>query len=109
MSEALLQALETARDRLLDDEGQPVLPGWDRCILYYFSDLDQYWTMQVAGGVPEPAVQAEPDEADIRITTTSKTFIGLMEGSVNPMMAVAGGKVRVKASIADMRQMQVFM
>ncbi len=105
----LLKALETARARMMDAEGAPVLPGWDRKIQYYFTDVDEYWAMEVEDGHPLPVRRAELDDADIRLTMSTETFIGLMNKTINGLVAMTSGKVKVKASMADMRKMQIFM
>jgi hypothetical protein len=110
-NEALVNALEKARQRMLDANGEPVVKGWNRQILYYFPDVEEYWLMQVVEGMPEPPAQ-QPDEvdgADIRLTMAAETFIGLMNGTVNSTQAFITGKVKVKASMADMGKMQVFV
>lgn len=104
-----LAALETARSRMMNEDGQPVLEGWNRKVLYHFSDIDEYWYMQVVDGYPQPPVQEEIEDADVRIKMTSDIFVGLMNGTVNGMRAFTSGKVKVKASMADVRKLQVFM
>jgi putative sterol carrier protein len=94
---------------LFDKEGQPVLAGWNRKILYHFSDTDEYWAMLVVDGRPEQPALGEIEDADIRITVSTETFVGLMNGTINGLKAVTTGKVKVKAAMSDMRKMQVFM
>ncbi len=106
--ENLVQALEKARERMIDENGEPVLAGWTRKILYCFSDTDEYWYMQVVDGRPQPPVQEEIDDPGIRLTMSTETFIGLMNGTINGMLAMTTGKVKIKASMADMRKMKVF-
>jgi putative sterol carrier protein len=110
-TQALLKALEKARQKMIRENGEPVIEKWNRQILYYFSDTDEYWLMKVVDGRPGSPVQQpdEVDDADIRLTMTNETFIGLMNGTVNGMQAFLGGRVKVKASMADMGKMQVFM
>lgn len=107
--EELVSALEKARYRLINERGEPVLQGWDREILYCFSDTDEYWCMRVVDGRPEQPVQKESDDADIRITMATETFVGLMDGTLSGLKAMTTGKVRVRASMADMRKLQAFM
>jgi len=104
-----LAALETARSRMIGEDGKPVLTGWNRQVLYYFSDIDEYWYMQVVDGYPQSPVQEEIEDADVKIKMTSEIFVGLMNGTVNGMRAFTSGKVKVKASMADVRKLQVFM
>ena len=92
---------------MIDEEGKPV--GWHRKVLYHFSDTDEYWYMQVIDGHPQKLVQEKIDDPDVRITISTETFIGLMNGTINGMRAFTSGKVKVKASMSDMRKLQVFM
>ena len=107
--EELLAALEKARARMLDAQGEPKIAGWNRTIQYYFSDLDTYWSMRVVDGRPEPPVEQEADDPDVRLTMSAATFIGLMAGTVNGMAAFATGKIKIKAAMADMGQLGVFV
>lgn len=107
--EELLAALEKTRSRMLDAQGQPRIKGWNRTIQYYFPDVDEYWQMRVVAGRPEPPAPGEADDPDIRLTMSTETFVGLMNGTVKGMAAFATGKVKVKASMADMGQMGVFV
>ena len=107
--DVLLEALEKARTRMVDADGAPVLPGWDRTIQYYFPDMDEYWAMVVEDGRPLPITREELDGPDIRLTMSAETFVGLMDKTINGLVAMTTGKVKVKASMADMRKMQVFM
>ena len=110
-TQELVSALEQARHKMLRENGEPVVENWNRQILYHFSDTDEYWLMKVVEGRPEPPVQQpdEVDEIDIRLTMTTETFIGLMNGTLNGLQTFIGGKIKVKASMADMGKMQVFM
>jgi hypothetical protein len=110
-TQALLNALEKARQKMIRENGEPVIENWNRQILYCFSDRDEYWLMKVVNGRPGLPVQQpdEVDEVDIRLTMTTETFIGLMNGTINGMQAFVGGRIKVKASMADMGKMQVFI
>ncbi len=107
--DVLLEALEKARARMIDAHGAPVLPGWDRTIQYYFPDMEEYWAMVIEDGHPLPVMREELDDPDIRLTMSAETFIGLMNKTLSGLVAMTTGKVKVKASMADMRKMQVFM
>jgi len=105
----LSAALERARARMLDAQGEPRIKGWNRTIQYYFPDVDEYWQMRIVDGRPEVPTPGESDDPDIRLTMSTATFIGLMNGTVNGMAAFATGKVKVKAAMADMGQMGIFV
>ncbi len=108
--ERLQAAFDKIRERMLTPTGEPALPGWTRQIQFYFPDLEQYWLLEVVDGLPQ-ALQALPEEteAEVRITMSSDTFVKLMERTLSGFVAMTRGLVKVKASMADMRRMQVFM
>ena len=46
------------------------------------------------------------DEANVTITTDKKTFLGISDGSVNPALAYATGKVRVDGEVQLAMQLE---
>lgn len=106
----LLAAFEKIHARMLTETGEPVLSGWTRQIQFYFPDVDQYWLLQVKEGIPQGVTCLnEEQEAEVRITMSSDTFVKLMDRTLSGFVAMTRGLVKVKASMADMRKMQVFM
>lgn len=54
-----------------------------------------------------PAVVTNEDkDADCTITTTMETLEALRNGSLNPMMAVMGGKIKIKGDMGVAMQLQ---
>lgn len=54
-----------------------------------------------------PAVVSnENKDADCMITTTIETLEALRSGSLNPMMAVMGGKIKIKGDMGVAMQLQ---
>ena len=51
-------------------------------------------------------VSNEDKEADCTISTTIETLEGIRSGDINPMMAVMGGKVKIKGDMALAMQLQ---
>lgn len=54
----------------------------------------------------EAVVSNEDNEADCTITTTIETLEGIRNGSINPMMAMMGGKVKIKGDMGLAMQLQ---
>lgn len=106
----LLAAFEKIHARMINEAGEPVLPGWTRQIQFYFPDLEQYWLLRVDGGIPQGVERLdEEQDAEVRISMSSDTFVKLMNRTLSGFVAMTRGLVKVKASMADMRKMQVFM
>ncbi|MEE9440156.1 MAG: SCP2 sterol-binding domain-containing protein [Saprospiraceae bacterium] len=51
-------------------------------------------------------VTNDDSEADTTITTTKETLIKLKSGELNPMMAVMGGKVKIKGDMGLAMKLQ---
>ena len=53
-----------------------------------------------------PAITNEDKEADLTIRTTADTLRGVRDGSVNPMMAMMTGKLKISGDMALALQFQ---
>lgn len=63
------------------------------------------WTVSVADGEVDVA-EGTADDAKCTITTSDETWIGLVEGTVNPMTAFTLGKLKVKGNMGDVMKLQ---
>jgi putative sterol carrier protein len=54
----------------------------------------------------QPAISNEDKAADMTITTSSDTLRGIRNGSINPMMAMMTGKLKISGDMALAMQMQ---
>jgi len=57
----------------------------------------------------EAVVSNDDSEADCTITTTIETLEGIRSGSINPMMAMMGGKVKIKGDMGLAMQLQTLL
>ncbi|MDP4712412.1 MAG: SCP2 sterol-binding domain-containing protein [Saprospiraceae bacterium] len=55
------------------------------------------------------AISKEDKEADCTVTTTTATLQGLKDGSVNAMMAVMSGKIKVKGDMSIAMKLQALL
>ncbi len=53
-----------------------------------------------------PSISSEDREADCTITTTVETLEQLRSGSLNPMMAVMSGKIKIKGDMSVAMKLQ---
>lgn len=51
-------------------------------------------------------ITTEDKDADCTISTTMKTFLGLKNGDINPMMAMMTGKIKIKGDMAIAMKLQ---
>jgi putative sterol carrier protein len=102
----VLEALEAARQKLLDEKAKKEFQGWTRTIQYHFSDSDEFWHFKVDDGIPGQLVNSEAEDAEVKFKMKEDTLLGLIDGSINGMLAFTTGKVKVKAKMKDISKLQ---
>lgn len=83
--------------------------SWKATIQFNISgDKGGDWAVKVDNGdvKVDQGVDAAPT---CTITTSDETWIGLVEGTVNPMMAFTTGKLKVKGNMGDVMKLQSTM
>ncbi len=77
-----------------------------RILDLHVTDLDlRYWT-ELSQGRLGPLEIGEPEEAHIRIATSSDDLIGFVEGGVSLFSAYASGRIRIEASFSDLLKLR---
>jgi putative sterol carrier protein len=63
-------------------------------------------TLMIDGTGDKNIVSTDDDEADTVIITSLETLVKLKSGDLNPMMAVMGGKVKIKGDMGLAMKLQ---
>ena len=66
-------------------------------------------TVMIDGTGDSNVVSSEDSEADCTITTSLETLEKMRNGDLNPMMAVMGGKVKIKGDMGLAMKLQGMM
>ncbi|MBX7165452.1 MAG: SCP2 sterol-binding domain-containing protein [Pirellulales bacterium] len=66
------------------------------------------WVVRVENGAVTVNQGTDPSPS-CTISTSDETWIGLVEGTVNPMMAFTMGKLKVKGNMGDVMKLQSTM
>jgi ferredoxin len=102
----VLEVLEETRMKFLDESINKKFRKWNKRMLYYFTDLDEYWHFEIKEGKPEPLKAGEIEDPDIFYTLSGSVFIGLMRGEIDGFKAYRKKLVKVKASVRDLIKLQ---
>lgn len=62
--------------------------------------------LMIDGSGDQNVVSTEDGEADTTIITSKETLVKLKSGDLNPMMAVMGGKVKIKGDMGLAMKLQ---
>ncbi|MEA2070539.1 MAG: 4Fe-4S binding protein [Asgard group archaeon] len=102
----VLEVLEKTRQKFLDDEINKPFRKWNKTMLYYFTDLDEYWHFKIKDGEPQQLQKGKIENPDIFYTLSGSVFIGLMNGDIDGFKAFRKKLVTVKAPIRDLIKLQ---
>ncbi|MFX1537597.1 MAG: SCP2 sterol-binding domain-containing protein [Promethearchaeota archaeon] len=102
----VIEALEQAREKVLDEKNAKLFKNWTRTILYFFPDTNEYFSIKVVDGKPEELIEGEIEDFDIRFEMATDTLVGIMNGTIHGLKAFSTGKVKLKASMRDIMKLQ---
>lgn len=78
---------------------------WNTVIQFHISgDKGGDWALKIHDGQCE-LVEGTVDDAKATVKASDDTFIGLITGKVNPMMAFTLGKVKVKGAMGEVMKL----
>lgn len=82
--------------------------GWNKTMLYYFPDIDEYYIIPIvegAGQEPEK-VSSPPKKPDIYYEMSTETLRAMTCGEISGFKAYQQRKLKLQASFTDMMKLQ---
>lgn len=105
----VLNALNKMMNNFKTEKAQKRFRKWTKTMSFEFTDLDKIFHVNIVKGVPSETIEGKLDKANVRITTDSLTWIGIMNGDISGMRAYTGKKLKVKGSMPDLLKLQKLM
>ena len=78
---------------------------WTAKIQFNFGEDEDSWYIDVADGSINVG-QGTVEDATATVTTTSDTWVGLVTGEVNGMMAMMSGKLQIAGNMGHVMKLQ---
>lgn len=98
--------LQKITDRFANPEVQIALRGFTKTIQFSFTDTGEAWLIRVSDGKEAVLSQELFDQPDIRVTCSTESLAGIMDGTINPITAYLQRKIQVKGAMEDLLRMQ---
>ena len=98
--ERLDQSDDEVRDSLRDSLPEP------RILALHLDDLDRHYWTELSDGRMRGLHQGTPSDPDIRVRASSDELVSLIEGKSRLVPAYLTGRVKIKASFAEMLQLR---
>ena len=109
VEEEYIAMINKLRENFLTDKAQKTFRKWNKTMALVFTDLEKTFYFNIEAGNPSEVIEGEPEKAHVKITTDSKTWVGVMKGEIGGMKAYTSKKLKVKGSMPDLLKLQKLM
>ena len=104
-----LDAINKMMDNFKTEKAQKKFRKWTKTMSFEFTDLERTFYVDIDKGTPGEVIEGVPDKSNVKITTDSVTWTGIMNGEISGMKAYTAKKLKVKGSMPDLLKLQKLM
>jgi putative sterol carrier protein len=101
-----MKTLEEQRNKYTDDRVAKHFKGWNKTLQYYFTDVDEYYVIELIDGQPQPLVQKKLENPDIMYSMSTDTFLAMSRKEISGFKAYQQKKLKVKATMQEILKLQ---
>ncbi len=98
--------LQRILERVNRPDVQASLKGFNRTLLFKFTDTNEDWVIKTVDGKEVTLVKESSANPDVTIITTTVVLSGVMDHKINPLGAYMQRKIQTIGSMDDLVRMQ---
>jgi len=98
--------LERTRAHFELPETREAFRGFARTIQFIITDLRRNFVLSIAQDGSATLTEETLPQPDITFTTSSDTLAGILDGTVNPQLALITRKLKVSGKMEDLAKLQ---
>ncbi|MFX0031385.1 MAG: SCP2 sterol-binding domain-containing protein [Candidatus Hodarchaeota archaeon] len=102
----LMKTLDDQRKKYTHKDVARHFKGWNKTLQYYFTDIDEYYVIELVDGNPKPVVKEKLENPDIMYSMSTETFLALNRGEITGFKAYQRGKLKIKATMGEILKLQ---
>jgi len=102
----LMKTLDDQRKKYTHKDVVRHFKGWNKTLQYYFTDIDEYYVIELVDGNPKPVVKEKLENPDIMYSMSTETFLALNRGEITGFKAYQRGKLKIKATMREIMKLQ---
>jgi putative sterol carrier protein len=106
--EDLIEALNKWAAKMDNPDVAAQFEDYNKTMQFCFPDIEVNLQLKFDNKIAT-VVEDFDDNADMNLTVDSELFMGIADGSVDPMEAFTEGKLKPKGDMTDLEKLQVFM
>lgn len=104
--EDLMKYLDEQSKKFTHEKVVKSFKNWNKIMQYHFTDTDEYYTIKLVNGQPEPVIEGKVDSPDIEYTMSTEIFIALSKKEISGLKAYQQKKIKVKATMPEILKLQ---
>ena len=98
--------LEQIRTRISQPDMRAALQDFKKTMQFIFPDLQRNFTLSIADDGSAVLTEQTVPHADITVTTSSDTMVGIMNNTIHPFQAYITHKLKVDGDMQDLLRLQ---
>ena len=102
----LMKILDDQRKKYTHKDVARHFKGWNKTLQYYFTDIEEYYVIELVDGKPKEVVKKKLENPDIMYSMSTETFIALNKGEITGFKLYQQGKLKIKATMAEIMKLQ---
>ncbi len=102
----VLEILEKQKDKYTHKKVAKFFKTWNKKLQYHFTDVDEYYVIELIKGIPQPIVKEKLEDPDIMYSMSTDTFLKLNRGEVSGFKLYQQKKLKIKATMPEMLKLQ---
>jgi putative sterol carrier protein len=104
-SQEVIAAVQQMVDKIKEPKLEKRFADFNRTMLMLYTDLGLEVTIRFENGVAS-VIEGTTESPDMKVTTDSRTILGILNGSTSAMRAFMSGKIKADGSARDLMKLQ---
>ncbi len=102
----VMETLEKQKDKYTHPSVAKHFQDWNKKLQYHFTDIDEYYVIELVNGQPQPVVKEKLDNPDISYAMSTDTFLKLNRGEITGFKAYQRKLLKIKATMPETMKLQ---
>ena len=104
--EEVMRLLEAQKDKYTDERVAKHFKTWSKTMQYHFTDINEYYVIELIKGEPQEIVQRKLENPDILYSMSTDTFVSMNKGEISGFKAWQRKLLKIKATPAETMKLQ---
>ena len=107
--EEVMKILENQKNKYTHESVVKHFKDWNKKLQYHFTDIDEYYVIELINGEPQPLVKEKLEDPDIMYSMSTDTFLKLNKGEISGLKAYQRKLLKIKATMPEIMKLQKFL